>query len=663
VEKAANYYRQSLREFLQSIELLIHGTTLATNTLVTGTGAKVGMLTTENFRDIIEIRRGIRPRGVSLYNVFVPPYRPLVPRYLRLGVPERTLYSGEIIKPLDAEATRQSALKLREEGVSSVAICFLHSYANPTNEELAAAICEEIFGPGHVTTSHDILPVWREFERFSTTVVSAYVGPVVADYLQTLQRRLADSGFAGTLLMMLASGLVQTADQCVDRAVHLLGSGPAAAPYGALYLAREALGRDLISIDTGGTSFDVCVIRNGEVPMTTESWVEDHRVAIKMVDVSSIGAGGGSIAWVDPLGLVRVGPRSAGGYPGPACYANGSLEPTLTDAALVLGYLPADNFLGGEMPLSVDLAREALRRLGEPADLGVEETAQAIFRTTNSVMADKITEVCTRRGFDVRDFALIVGGGAGPLNAAFIAESLGLDTVFIPSVSSSYSAFAMLSMDLGRDYARSYPTRVEQADVATVARLFDEMEREARAAFQSIDLEENEVLFTRSAEMRYVGQFHEVEVPFEPGGITAQSLERAVDALHREHQALFSFSMPWMGAEFLTFRCKAVVKRSAFHLQELGQGTADASSALTRSRTCYWKGEARETPIYDGRLVLAGNVIGGPAIIEEQTTTIVIPEGMTCAVDKLKNYVLRNESPGIAPFFEREESEGVLIHG
>jgi N-methylhydantoinase A len=319
MEKAARHYGQTVKEFLGAVDLLIHGTTLATNTLLTGHGAPTGMLTTKNFRDIIEIRRGIKPVHVSLYNVFIPPNRPLVPRARSVGIEERTLYTGEILVPLNEREVTDAVARLKASGVRSIAVCFLHSYANPTNERRAAEIVKGSAPDLYVTTSHETLPVWREFERFNTTVVGAYVGPVVSSYLKALERRLQASGFKGTLLMMLANGLVQTVDQCVDRAVYLLGSGPAAAPSGALYLGGLLHGKNLLSVDMGGTSFDVCLIRNGEIPTTTESWVGDQRVAIKMVDIHSVGAGGGSIARVDSLGLLRVGPESAGAEPGPAC--------------------------------------------------------------------------------------------------------------------------------------------------------------------------------------------------------------------------------------------------------------------------------------------------------------------------------------------------------
>jgi N-methylhydantoinase A len=638
--KAAAAFEQDLGAFLGSVEILIHGTTLAINALLTGRGAPTGMITTENFRDVIEMRRGLRDLDVSMFNIFVPPYKPLVPRRWRIGVPERVRYTGEVLIPLDEEAVRRAALRLKSDGVVSVAVCFLYSFLHPAHERRAGEICEEVFGRGRVTTSHEILPVWREFERFSTTTVSAYVAPLVADYLDRLVEQLEGRGFTGSLLMMLANGLVQTAEQVRARAVCLLASGPAAAPAAALYLAAPAVGNQLISIDMGGTSFEVCAIRDGEVPTTTESWVGKHRVAIKMVDTRSIGAGGGSIASIDSLGLLRVGPESAGADPGPACYGRGNTEPTVTDANVVLGYVPADYFLGGDIPLDAGKAREAVAGLAERLGMSVEGAAAAIIETVNAQMADLITEVCTRRGLDVHDFSLVAGGGAGPAHAAFLADRLDIEKVVVPSVAALYSAFGMLTMDLGRDFARSHVVRVEAVEPAAIGRLYEEMEADAIREFEPLGLGRGDLTFIRSAEMRYVGQFHEVEIEFPEGPVDAATIDAAVAALHERHADLYSFSMPWVPAQFLTFRLVATAARTAFELRGELASDSDATAAIRRRRECWWGGELLDTPAYDGTLLRPGHVLYGPAIVEARTTTIVVPGGFMCSIDERKNYVL-----------------------
>lgn len=640
MKKAARHYGLDIKEFLGQVEILVHGTTLATNILLTSRGAKAGMITTKGFRDSIEIRRGIKPIDVSLYNLFIPPNEPLIPRWRRIGVEERTLFDGNIQTPLNEQEVRDAITTLKDkEGIESVAICFLHSYANPAHERRAADICREVAPDIFVSSSHETLPVWREFERFNTTAVGAYVGPAVARYLTNLEGVLKQSGFRGTFLMMLANGLVHNIAECIRRPAFLLHSGPAAAPSGAVYLGKHLHEDHLLSVDMGGTSFDVCLVNNGEIPTTTEHWENDQRVAIKMVDIASIGAGGGSIANIDALGLLRVGPASAGADPGPACYGTGS-DPTVTDANLILGYVPADYFLGGEMKLDVDASRRAMAPLAKR--LGANDTtiAESIFRTVNANMANKITEVSTKRGYDIRDTVMIAGGGGGPIHAGFIAETLGIKKVVIPPVAALYSAFGMFAMDIGQDYARSFVGRVTSIDLEALNRVYEEMEAEAAKAFRAHGIEPKSITLKRTADMRYVGQFHEVEADMPNGKLGREAIDAAADFFARKHEELYTFSMPWKAVEILTLRLKASTPNAPFALPEVKQAGADASAALKRRRVCRFGGRDIDTPVYDGDKFLAGNVVNGPAIIEETTTTVVVPDAYVCSVDKYKNYVL-----------------------
>ena len=639
VAKAAKEFGETIEEFLGSINVLIHGTTLATNVLLTGKGAKTGMLTTQNFRDFLEIRRAIKPLHISLFNVFIPPNRPLIPRSLRLGVPERTLYTGEILEPLNDDETAAAVAKLQAEGVEAAAVCFLHSYANPTNERRATEIVKSVAPDMYVTTSHETIHVWREFERFNTTAVGAYVGPAVANYLRRLEERLKQSGFDGSLLMMLANGLVQSVDQCIDRAVYFLHSGPAAAPSGARFLG-EIEGKDqLLSIDMGGTSFDVGLVRHGEIPTTSESWVADQRVAIRMVDIESVGTGGGSIASIDSLGLLRVGPESAGADPGPACFGKGD-EPTVTDADLVLGMLSADFFLGGDIDLDVERSKTAIEKVAKSLEMDVVEAAHSIFTLANMSMADEIIKVSTKRGYDVRQATMIGGGGGGPVHAGFIADRLNIPSVIIPSVASLYSAFGMYAMDIGEDYARSHVRRVDATEPSEIDTLYQEMEAEALAAFEKIGIKKDLVKFRRTIDMRYIGQFHEVEVDVEGGDFTTESLANAVEGFGAKHFELFTFSMPWKGVELLTLRVKATTPNAPFQLPEISSGGPDAGAAKKLIRQCYFGEEFIDVQVYDGSKLTAANEIPGPAIIEETTTTVVIPENYDCLVNANKNYVL-----------------------
>ena len=639
LKKAAKHYKSDIREFLGQIEVLVHGTTLATNILINERGTKAGMITTKGFRDSIEMRRGIKPVDVSLYNLFIPPNRPLIPRSRRIGVEERALVDGSIMTPLNEQEVRNAVNKLQAQGVKSIAICFLHSYANPKHERRAAEIVREIAPEIFVSTSHETLPIWREFERFNTTAVGSYVGPAVAHYLTSLEKVLKDTGFTGTFLMMLANGLVQNIAECIRRPVFLLHSGPAAAPSGAVYLGKYLGEKNLLSVDMGGTSFDVCMIEKGDIPTTTEHWENDQRVAIKMVDIASIGAGGGSMAKTDALGLLRVGPQSAGADPGPACYGNAE-NATVTDANLILGFVPADYFLGGEMKLDEKASRRAMKPLMEK--LGVDEkgAAEAIFRTVNANMANKITEVSTKRGHDIRDSIMIAGGGGGPIHGGFIADALGIKRVVVPPVAALYSAFGMFAMDIGQDYARSFVGRTNNIDLDTLNRVYAELEAEAQTAFKQHGVPPDKVILKRSADIRYVGQFHEVEVDMAGGKITRDAVDAAAAGFARKHEELYTFAMPWKAVEILTLRLKATTPNAPFALPQVAKGDADPKPALKRRRTCRFNGRDVDTPIYDGEKVMAGNVISGPAIIEETTTTVVIPEAYVCSVDKYKNYIL-----------------------
>lgn len=642
VGKAAKHFGQTLEQFLGDVEQIVHGTTLGTNILITERGAKVGTITTKGFRDVVEMRRGIRNLHGSMFDMFIEPYQPLVPRNLSLGVEERTLYTGEILTPLNEAELRAAAQKLLDAGCTAIAICFLHSYANGTNEMQAKAIVQAMSPATYVTTSHEILPVFREFERFSTAVVSAYIGPALSNYTRKLQAGLIERGCKGRLLMMLANGMVQVVDECLDRAVYLLNSGPAAAPYGASYLGGLHGKNNLLSVDMGGTSFDVCVIKDGDIPSTGDSWVGEHRVAIKMVDVPTVGAGGGSLAWIDSLGLLRVGPQSAGADPGPAAYGKG-LEAAVTDADLVLGYIPADYFLGGDVKLDVARSHQAVERVAAKLGADSSQTALIMFTTINTVMANLITEVCTKKGHDVRDFTLVAGGGAGGIHAAAIAKQLSIPMVIIPRVAALMSAFGMFAMDLGLEYARSCARRQNKLDFAEVGRLFKDMRKQARADFARIGIAESQLTYKATVEMRYVGQFHEVEIDLPTGELSAENLPVLLANFHTTYEKMFTYSMTWRAVEFLTYRLKVTSPPRKVEMMVHAKAVAGVETARRGSRMCQFEGNAApiETPAYDWDLMAPGHRIVGPALIDDKTTTVLVVPGFNCEVDAYRNLVLR----------------------
>jgi len=642
VSKAAGHYKQTLGQFLGEVEQIVHGTTLGTNILITERGAKVGMITTKGFRDILEMRRGIRNLHGSMFDMFIEPYKPLVPRDLRFGVDERTRHDGRIDTPLNEDELRVAARKLLDEECTALAICFLHSYANGDNELRAKRIVQAMAPEVYVTTSHEILPVWREFERFSTAVVSAYIGPAVTRYARKLQSGLKDQGFRGRLLMMLANGMVQVVDECVDRAVYLLNSGPAAAPSAAVYLGALHEKKSLLSMDMGGTSFDVCVIKDAEIPTTTDSWVGEHRVAIKMVDVPTVGAGGGSLARIDSLGLLRVGPQSAGADPGPAAYGKGE-KAAVTDADLVLGYIPADYFLGGDIKLDVKRAHEAVARVGSKLNMDVDQAAEAMFTTINTVMSDLITEVCTKQGRDVRDFTLVAGGGAGGIHAAAIARRLSIPTVIVPRVAALMSAFGMFAMDLGLEYARSLARRQNQLDFAEVGGLYGDMRRRACEDFARIGIRESQLSFHPTVEMRYVGQYHEVEMDLPAQALDADNLQVLLQNFHAKYEKLYTYSMKWRAAEFLTFRLRVTAPPRPLEAIAEKKATGGVEAARRGSRSCLFEGKRVETPAYDWDRMKSGHKLEGPVLIDDKTTTVLVPPGFACEVDAYRNLVLRGQ--------------------
>ena len=640
--KSAKYYGQSLEKFLGDVEQIVHGTTLGTNILITERGAKVGMLTTKGFRDSVEMRRGIKNLHGSMFDVFIPPYKPLVPRYLRLGVEERILYDGRVRTPLSEKDLRANAQKLLDDGCTAIAICFLHSYANGEHELKAKRIVQQMAPDAYVTTSHEILPVWREFERFSTAVVSAYIGPAVTRYVRRLQSGLKEQGFNGRLLMMLANGLVQVVDECVDRAVYLLNSGPAAAPSAATYLGGLHDTKNLLSVDMGGTSFDVCVIKDGEIPTTTESWVGEHRVSIKMVDVPSVGAGGGSLAWVDTLGLLRVGPQSAGADPGPAAYGKGQ-EAAVTDADLVLGYIPADYFLGGDIKLDVERSHQAVARVGGNLKMDVHKTALAIYTTINTVMANLITEVCTKQGHDVRDFTMVAGGGAGGIHAAAIARQLSIPMVIVPRVAALMSAFGMFAKDLGLEYARSCFRSQGQLNFDEISSLYADMHRQAGEDFARIGIPASQMSFQPTVEMRYVGQFHDVEIDLPAENLNAENLQALLQNFHTKYERMYTYSMLWRPVEFHTFRLKVTAMRQAVKMAANAPAAAAVEAARRGSRMCLFDGNPTqvETPAYDWDRMEPGHKLAGPALIDDKTTTVLVLPGFTCELDAYRNLLLR----------------------
>ncbi len=640
--EAANHHQLSKEQFLKQTEWIVHGTTVATNALVQRKLSRTAMITTKGFRDIIEMRRSLKIETHSMYEAFIPPYKPIIPRRLRFTIEEKTKYSGEIVKTVNEEELRQVIEKIKQENVEAVAICFINSYANPENETKATEICKKYLGDKvFVTNSSDILPKMGEYERESTCVISASLGPIVSKYLNNLDAKLRESGFTGQLLIVQANQYVQSVSAIVRKPVYLTGSGPAAGPAGAVSLGNIIGEPNFLTGDMGGTTWDASLIKGGQVSLKSGEWLGDDRMGIKVADVISIGAGGGSIGWIDSLGLLRVGPQSASADPGPACYNKGGTEPTVTDAALVLGYLNPDNFCGGKIKLVPDLARTAIKKVAELLKMNIEEAAQAIFTTVNSNMADGISEVSTRKGYDVRDFSLLAMGGGGPLCGVFVADILGMKKTVVPRFAASFCAWSMFFLDIGRDYLRSYLSKADEANPEEMSRLYQDMLKEAMGDFSAFKVSRTDIVMEKSADIRYRGQYHMLEIKLPDREITKPDLEKMMAEFHQLHKELFTFSLPWVPIEITNLRLTAKVKSQKIPIEKIPAGALDSSAAMIRKRLCYLDGKFIETPIYDGLKLRAENTIPGNAIIEEPTTTTVIPAGNICTVDAYGNYIIK----------------------
>jgi N-methylhydantoinase A len=636
----ANEHQESFEQFISKIDLIIHGTTVATNALVQRKVARTALITTKGFRDIIEMRRTLKIDTKSMYQSFIPPYDPLVPRYLRFGLDEYTDANGQILKTIDKAELNGIIEKLKKEKVEAVAICFINSYTNPENEKLAAQICQEQLPDVFVQYSCEIMPEMGEYVREGTCVVSASLGPVVKRYLTNLDTKLRVVGFKGKLLIMQVNQLAQSVPQLIKKPVYLLGSGPAAAPPGAAYLGKYINEPNMITADMGGTTLDAALINKGEVILATGRWFDDEKIGIKVADVSSIGAGGGSIAWFDALGLLRVGPISASSDPGPVCYDKGGTEPTVTDAAVVLGYVPTDYFCGGKVPLNMDLARQAVKKAADRLNTTVEAAAQAIFTTINATMADEIARVTTKMGYDVREFSLVACGGGGGMCGAFWGDIVNAKNVIVPNYASSFCAWSMFTLDIGRDYMRSFVRNLKEADKNEINGLFQEMIGESMQELNMFDVKRENLIVTRTADLRYQGQYHEVEMELPLNDINTGDIDKIAEAFHKKHEELFTFSLSWVPIQIRNLRLVARIKGQKLDLIRIPQGSADPSKALKRSRKCYFEGKYVDTPVYDSEKLLAGNIINGPAIIEVPTTTTVIPRNYECKVDQYNNYIL-----------------------
>ena len=629
------------------LDQVFHGTTIATNIVIEHNGAKVGMITTEGYRDILHIARHKKPLNFSNYQDLPWQAFPIVRRRYRLTVPERILKDGSVLVPLDEERAREQVRKLKEQGVEAVAVCFLFSFLNPAHEQRVAEIVREEFPEAFLSVSSEVLPQYREYERFSTVCLNAFIGPKVATYVSRLEGELRSMGVkTGVHLMTSASG-VATAEGAVQRPVNLLMSGPVAGVVGGIWAGKQAGYDNVITLDVGGTSADIGLAQDGRLRMKhlLDTRVGPYQAMIPMVDVDTIGAGGGSIAYVDGGGIFRVGPRSAGAAPGPAAYGRGGTEATATDAMVNLGWLSPEAFLGGGMTLDAGAARTAYEE-GPAKALGmsVEEASMGAVQILTHSMVQSIEENSVRKGFDPRDFALVAEGGAGPLFAAQIALEVGTPWVLVPPYPGVTAAMGLLATDMVYEYAATVYQRLSTLDAVALQRVFEELEERARVQLEDDGVAPDRLVIQRIVDCRYLGQGYELRVDAPSGPIDHDWVEQVRSDFHDNHQREYSRRFEDSDIELPNIRVRGVGLMPPLRTMEVEHGEESPAAALRHEGKAWFRsnGELREVPTryYDRAALNAGNRLDGPAIVNQYDTTTVIPPGVSAHVDRFGNIII-----------------------
>ena len=642
LEEMAADRGSAAKEFLKGVDVIVHGTTVTTNAVLTRSGAKTGLLTTKGVRDALEMRRGIREEQ---YNNRFENVRPLVDRRYRRPIDERLDYRGEVIEPINLEGVEAAVALFEAEGVEAVAVCFMNSFANGAHEEAAAQVLREKLPGIYLTVSAGFLPSIRFYDRVSTTALNSYVGPILRRYLESLLERLAGQEYGGVLLIMQSNGGVISPEVAIDNAAVTLLSGPAGGPVAGVWYTADQGYDDCITMDMGGTSFDAALVKDRTPFVTTVGEIDRLRIALPMLNVVTIGAGGGSIGWIDEGGLLRMGPQSAGSKPGPVCYGLGGELPTCTDADLVLGYLDKEYFAGGRIKLDLEKAARAIEeKLAKPLGLGLHEAAAGMYNLINANMAGAVREVAVKQGQDPRDFPLVVAGGAGPNHACRIALELEIPLLIVPRESSIFCAAGMLMSDLKHSFVKTYATPLAKADTKRFKALFDEMRRTGLALLASEGIPAERAKLVYSLDLRYVNQYHEVSVEVSGEEVAACDFGAMARRFHPKHNALYGYSLEAEGSpvELINMRLVTVGVTEKPRFQPMAWAGDDPAKARKGRRKVYLPKEKRfaEVDVFDGFALRFGNRIAGPAIIEQvNTTTFVTPE-YKVLVDRFGNYTL-----------------------
>ena len=631
----------SPENFAKELDTIVHGTTVTTNATLTRRGAKSALLTTKGLRDALEMRRGIREEQ---YNNRYTNVVPLAERYLRTGVGGRLDRNGKELEPLSKQDILDAIELYKKEGVEAISICFMNAFANPEHEQAAAEIVRQELPDAYLTVSTELLPSIRFYERVSTTALNTYVGPILSHYLGQLKNRLKDIGFGGILLIMQSNGGVMSPEIAERKPAQTLLSGPAGGPGAGLIYAQAHDQNKCLTVDMGGTSFEASMAVDSPI-MVNDGEIDRHRIALPMLGIHTIGAGGGSVGWIDKGGLLRMGPESAGADPGPVCYQKGGVKPATTDANLVLGYLNPSFFAGGKIELNINAARAAIEEhIAKPLNLSIEKAAAGMYRIACNNMAQGVREITIKRGFDPREFPMIVAGGAGPIHSCLICNELEIPFQIVPRESSILCAVGMLMGDLKHDFVRTFVSPLKTVDWDKLRGVFDEMSVEGASMLSEEGIDPANQEFYLKFDCRYLKQYHEVSFVMPNDIVEKRDADAVAKAFHAEHNRLYGYSLDELDVaiEIINVRVQAIGQTDKPVFQEIERVAEDPSTALKGERSVYLPEtqEFAEVPIFDGHKLQYGHKVSGPAMIEEVTTAIFVSDSFDCIVDQLGSFVL-----------------------
>ena len=630
---------------IRDVDYLIHGTTIGTNAIVEGKGAKVGLIMTKGFEDVLEIRRVARPKEASFdFEVDNPP--PLVPRNLRKGVIERMNSKGEVHISLDEDSVREVVTLFKKENVEAIVISLLFSFLNPAHEIRTKEICHAMFQNVPISLSSEICPEFREYERTCTTVMNGYLGPVIQHYMNNLTNRLEQKYGEVPLHIMQSNGGSMTAEIAGDHAAHLINSGPAGGAMAAAFITK-LIGHEMaIGADMGGTTFDISIIDKGMPKTTTWGGVTEYPIKLPMVDMKTIGAGGGSIAWVDQGGILYVGPQSSGSNPGPACYGWGGTRPTVSDANLVLNRLNPHYFLGGEILLYPENARKAIKEhVADRMGLTIEEAALSILEIANANMIKGISGISVQRGYDLREFILVPFGGAASNHAVDIAAELGIHKVVVPPMCGNFSALGLVVADIQHDYVKTMAKKQHEMTPQILLEAFGQMEREGGQQLKAEKVKDDDLYIEWSADLRYEGQSWELNTPIpRTDSFGEKEFQHVLSSFHSLHHQVYSYSEPREAVEFINLRVRAMGRNPRLALPKVTISPTPLAEARKEDRPIYFRDEGFvEIPIYERDRLGSGTVTPGPCLIEETISTTLIPFGYTGYIDEFRNIVITLE--------------------